>query len=91
MLADAVEAAARSLKEPTHSRLKGLIEELVDERFQEGELDESPLTLRDLEHIKESFLQILAGIFHARVEYPERERQKPVSNQVDPKNGSSPD
>jgi putative nucleotidyltransferase with HDIG domain len=76
MLADVVEAATRSLKGPTHSRLKGLIEELVDERFQEGELDESPLTLRDLERIKESFLTILAGIFHARLEYPDREDQK---------------
>jgi putative nucleotidyltransferase with HDIG domain len=73
MLADAVEAATRSLKEPTHSRLKGLIEDLVDGRFQEGELDESPLTLKDLGRIKESFLTILAGTFHARVEYPEKE------------------
>ncbi len=79
MLADVVEAATRSLKGPTHSRLKGLIDELVDERFQEGELDESPLALRDLERIKESFLTILAGIFHARLEYPDREEQKSSS------------
>jgi len=76
MLADAVEASARTLKDPTHSRLKGLIEELVDGRFQEGQLDESPLTLRDLERIKESFLIILAGTFHTRVEYPEKEEPK---------------
>lgn len=76
MLADTVDAAARTLKEPTHSRLKGLIEELVDGRFQEGQLDESPLTLRDLERIKESFLLILAGTFHARVEYPEKEEKQ---------------
>jgi len=43
----------------------------VDERFRIGQLDESPLTLRDLERIKESFLNILAGTFHARVEYPD--------------------
>ena len=73
MLADAVEAATRALKEPTHSRLKGVIEDLVDERFKEGQLDESPLTLRDLERIKEAFLAILAGTFHTRVEYPEEE------------------
>jgi putative nucleotidyltransferase with HDIG domain len=79
MLADVVEAATRSLKGPTHSRLKGLIDELVDGRFQEGELDESPLTLRDLEKIKDSFLTILAGIFHARIEYPDREEQKTAS------------
>ena len=45
----------------------------------EGELDESPLALRDLERIKESFLTILAGIFHARLEYPDREEQKSSS------------
>jgi hypothetical protein len=74
MLADAVEAASRALKQPTHSRLKGLIEDLVDQRFKEGELDESPLTLRDLENIKEAFLTILAGTFHTRVEYPDHEQ-----------------
>jgi putative nucleotidyltransferase with HDIG domain len=73
MLADAVEAASRTLKQATHSRLKGLIESLVDERFKAGELDESPVTLRDLERIKEAFLNILEGTFHARVQYPDRE------------------
>lgn len=77
MLADAIEAASRTIKEPTHSRLKGLIEDMVDERFQNGELDQSPLTLRDLLRIKESFLTILAGTFHARVEYPDTEETKP--------------
>jgi cyclic-di-AMP phosphodiesterase PgpH len=83
MLADSVEAASRSLRQPTHSRLKGLIEDIVDERFKAGELDESPLTLRDLERIKEAFLAILAGNFHARVEYPDREpvvKPKPALN-----------
>jgi putative nucleotidyltransferase with HDIG domain len=74
MLADAVEAASRTLKQPTHSRLKGLIEDLVDERFKDGELDEAPVTLRDLEKIKEAFLTILAGTFHTRVEYPDQEQ-----------------
>jgi putative nucleotidyltransferase with HDIG domain len=73
MLADAVEAASRSLKMPNHSRLKGLIEHLVDERFKAGELDRAPVTLRDLESIKEHFLTILAGTFHTRLEYPEVE------------------
>ncbi|HDQ45184.1 MAG TPA: HDIG domain-containing protein [bacterium] len=78
MLADAIEAASRTLKEPTYSRLKGLIEDIVDERFQAGELDQSPLTLRDLERIKESFLKILAGTFHARIEYPDADELKSV-------------
>lgn len=83
MLADAVEAASRALKDPNHSRLKGLIEELVDDRFQSGELDESPLTLKDLENIKESFLTILAGIFHTRLEYPDKEEKKTENDRPD--------
>ena len=81
MLADTIEAATRTLKDPTHSRLKGLVDELVDERFQEGELDESPLTLRDLMRIKEAFIKILAGIFHTRIEYPDREENKEAPEQ----------
>jgi hypothetical protein len=77
MLADAVEAASRALRQPTYSRLKGLIENLVDKRFQAGELDESPLTLRDLQRIKDAFLVILAGTFHARVEYPDNAPRPP--------------
>jgi putative nucleotidyltransferase with HDIG domain len=81
MLADTIEAATRTLKDPTHSRLNGLVDELVDERFQEGELDESPLTLRDLMRIKEAFVKILAGIFHTRIEYPDRDENKEASEQ----------
>ncbi|RKY76259.1 phosphohydrolase, partial [candidate division KSB1 bacterium] len=57
-------------KDPSHSRLKGLVNKIVDQKFSDGELDESPLTLRDLEKIKEAFVKILAGIYHTRVEYP---------------------
>ncbi|MBN2030144.1 HDIG domain-containing protein [bacterium] len=89
MLADAVEAATRSLKEPTHSRLKGIIEEIVDGRFQEGELDQSPLTLNNLERIKESFLNILAGTFHARVEYPDKDEQAKTKKTIKQKEESS--
>jgi len=83
MMADAVEAATRSLKDPTHSRIKGLIDDLVDARFKEGQLDESPLTLRDLERIKEGFLTILAGTFHARLEYPEKDEDKEQAKDQD--------
>ena len=76
MLADVVEAASRALKDPTHSRLKGLVNDLIDERFKEGQLNDSPLTLRDLERIKSGFMTILAGTFHTRIEYPEKEELK---------------
>jgi putative nucleotidyltransferase with HDIG domain len=71
MLADAVEAAVRTLEEPTPQRLEAAIDELIKKRFEEGELDECPLTLKDLTKIKEAFLSVLVGVYHSRVRYPE--------------------
>ena len=70
MLADAVEAASRTLKDPPPSRIKALVEQLIDERFKSGELDESPLTLQDLSKISQAFQKILIGVFHGRIDYP---------------------
>ncbi|MBN1542093.1 HDIG domain-containing protein [candidate division KSB1 bacterium] len=70
MLADAVEATSRTLKDPTPSRIKNVVENLIDERFKSGELDDSPLTLQDLSKISEAFQKILNGIFHSRIDYP---------------------
>lgn len=70
MLADSVEAAARSLENPTPSRLKGIIRQIIANRFNEMELDGSDLTMKDLHKIGEAFLPILVGIFHQRPEYP---------------------
>ncbi len=74
MLADAVEAASRTLKDPSVSRLRNLVSNIIDERFNKCELDESPMTLRELNQIKEAFVQILTGIFHGRIEYPDPEK-----------------
>ena len=76
MMADAVEAASRTLKDPTPNRIKGLIEQIIDERFKSGELDESPLTLKDLSKISVAFQKILIGRFHGRVDYPKAESGK---------------
>jgi putative nucleotidyltransferase with HDIG domain len=76
MLADSVEAAVRSIDEPTPQRLEDTINELFRRRLEEGELDDSPLTMSDLKHIKEAFLGILVGIYHVRVKYPPTERRK---------------
>ncbi len=70
MLADAVEAASRTLDDPKPARIQGLIQRIINDRFQSGELDECPLTLRDLARIKESFTQVLVAVFHHRVRYP---------------------
>ncbi len=70
MLADSVEAASRSLEEPNAKKLKSLINEILEVRFSEGQLNNSQLTLVDLKKIGESFLPILVGMHHLRVEYP---------------------
>ncbi|MGA2977177.1 MAG: HDIG domain-containing metalloprotein [Spirochaetia bacterium] len=70
MLADSVEAASRTLKKPTEARLERFVQDLIMEKFTSGELGDSNLTLRDLELIRKSFVHILEGYFHTRVEYP---------------------
>jgi putative nucleotidyltransferase with HDIG domain len=70
MLADGVEAASRTLKRPTEARLETLVREMILEKFSSGELADSTLTLRDLESIRKSFIHILEGYFHTRIEYP---------------------
>jgi cyclic-di-AMP phosphodiesterase PgpH len=71
MLADAVEATTRSLEDPSPQRLETVLDEIVKKRFEEGELDECPLTLKDLTKIKAAFLGVLVGAHHTRVKYPE--------------------
>ena len=82
MLADSVEAAVRSLKEPTPSHIRNMVNKLVDSRAQEGQLDNSGLTLNDLTVIKEKFISILTGIYHKRIAYPGQEAQEAPSETV---------
>lgn len=71
LLADVVEASSRTLIDPTHSRLKGHISKMIKNVYDEGQLDDSELTLRDMGQLTDAFLRILTGIFHNRIEYPE--------------------
>lgn len=71
MLADACEAAVRSLGRPTPGRIEGVVRKLVKDRLEQGQLDQSDLTLRDLDLIAATFSRVLSGIFHGRIEYPE--------------------
>lgn len=76
LLADGIEAASRAMKNPTYSKLENLVNRMVDDRVAEGQLSHCPLTFRDLQVIKETFLNILVGVYHSRVEYPEdKERE----------------
>jgi len=73
MLADSVEAASRALVNPTHGRIKGLVEKIINNKFVDSQLDECDLTLKDLHKIADSFVRVLAGYLHSRVEYPEEQ------------------
>jgi len=70
MLADAVEAASRTLDDPKPARIDTLIQRIINDRFESGELSECPLTLRDLAGIRVAFAQVLIAAFHHRVRYP---------------------
>ncbi|UCD64266.1 MAG: HDIG domain-containing protein [Candidatus Zixiibacteriota bacterium] len=76
MLADAIEAASRTLDDPKPARITHLIQRIINERFQSGELDQCPLTLRDLAKIREAFAQVLIGTFHHRVVYPKKDKSE---------------
>jgi putative nucleotidyltransferase with HDIG domain len=71
MLADVVEAASRTLENPTPARIQGLVQNLTNTIFTDGQLDDCELTLKDLHRIAKSFNKILNGIHHHRIEYSE--------------------
>jgi cyclic-di-AMP phosphodiesterase PgpH len=71
MLADAVEAASRSLEKPTPSRIEDMVERIIADKLSDGQLDESDLTFRDISSIRDSFVRTLTSMMHARIEYPD--------------------
>ncbi len=73
MLADAVEAGVRSLSKPAGSRVEGLIRRIIKEKLNDGQMDECNLTLKELDQIGDSFVFIMSGIYHSRIEYPEKD------------------
>ena len=70
MLADTIEAAVRSMPDPTPQAIERFIERLVRGKLEDGQLSNSPLTLRDIDGICEAFAKVLNGVFHERIEYP---------------------
>lgn len=70
MLADSIEAAARSLDEPTPIRLQNIVKNIIQRKFMEGQLEECNLSLKDLSIIEQSFIRTLIGIHHQRIDYP---------------------
>ncbi len=86
-LADTIEALSRTLEEPTPSRIEEMVKEVVRKKFIEGELDESELTLKDLEKITNSFIRILNAIFHTRINYPQNDTDKKSTKPGENKSG----
>lgn len=76
MIADSVEAACRSVKSPTEEKLRELIRKIINGKLDDGQLDESGLTLKDLKLIETSFVDTISGVYHDRIEYPEMESVK---------------
>ena len=71
MIADAVESAVRSLKNPTADEIESMINKIIVERLNDGQLSDSPLTLKDIKTIASTFSRILRGMQHNRIKYQE--------------------
>lgn len=70
MLADSIEATARSLEEPTHGRLNSIVENIIESKFMDGQLDECNITIQDLAIMKDTFKKMLQSMYHHRLDYP---------------------
>jgi hypothetical protein len=72
MLADSVEAAVKALPKASPAKIEAMIQKIIRERLDEGQFDECNLTLKDLTLVKNSFVKVLGGLYHSRIEYPEK-------------------
>lgn len=81
MLADTVEAAVRSMKDPTPNAIEKFIERLIRGKLEDGQLTESPILICDLDEIVEAFTSVLKGVFHERIEYPKMSVQAQAAMQ----------
>ena len=84
-LADNVEAAVRSMKQPTPGRVEGLVRKIIKDKLNDGQLNQCDLTFQDLDRIAMAFVRVLSGIFHSRVEYPELPAVRENGNSSAPK------
>ncbi|MDT8861785.1 HD family phosphohydrolase [Alkalihalobacillus sp. MEB130] len=70
-IADSVEAAVRTIQKPTPDKIETLVRKIIQDKLEDGQFDESDLTLKELDQIAVSILETLKGTFHQRIEYPE--------------------
>jgi cyclic-di-AMP phosphodiesterase PgpH len=92
-LADTIESASRSLRKPTPARIRALVDDLVRQKIQDGQLDDCPLTLRELAILRASFANTLRSMLHSRIDYPREKEDEPRSTATHrgaaPERGSS--
>jgi len=91
MLADAVEATSKTLSEPTAARIQGMVQRIINNIFVDGQLDECELSLKDMHLIAQSFNRILTGIFHSRIDYPEKPEKETNGKGADKKPANDAD
>ncbi|EKN64244.1 HD family phosphohydrolase [Schinkia azotoformans] len=77
-IADSVEAAVRSMPNPTMQKVENLVRKILSDRIQDGQFDECDITLKELDIATKSMCETLKGIFHSRIEYPENPDKKQV-------------
>ena len=86
MICESVEAAVRSLKNPTLNKIESMADKIIEKKMKEGQLDECPLTMRDLNKIKGEvngrygMMPVLRGIYHLRIEYPDQKEELQKEN-----------
>jgi len=73
MLADAVEAACRSIEKPTPTAIDKMVTKITNDRFVDGQFDECDLTKKDIERIADSLSHNLSGMYHSRISYPDED------------------
>ncbi len=82
MLADSIEAASRSLQEPSYVKLESLVKKIIYNKLNDDELEFSNLTMSDLTRVQRAFMRVLNGFFHTRMEYPEKEAVEKLEQKV---------
>jgi membrane-associated HD superfamily phosphohydrolase len=81
MLADSVEASVRASHPDSPGEMERIVRKIINDRLVSGEFDECDLTLRDLDGIRGAFIDVLQGIFHPRLQYPEKDSISQVAEQ----------
>ena len=81
-LADAIESASRTLRKPTPSKIRAMVDEIVMKRVSEGQLDDCLLSMRELKQVRDSFSSTLRSMLHSRIDYPKEQEKEKSSGSI---------